>query len=225
MLCAAKRIFGTAYLLHFTDAYCSNLWMYSDSDSVPSVSLHLIPPSHGGTHSPIEENLLDQSELPIADFNGYSFHGWISEFDEQVFAREGFSSVIVPFDWYPHLAAFLGTMLVKNQYAALNTIFEGHSYLKIITRKCFLPFIKCLPYAIPTQQNLNALRALRYLCSTINPRHQWRPPLGFYSLAIDFLKKYDRSSLSFPELDSLKDWLSLVNLGEHYRASADLRGT
>ncbi|PPQ81661.1 hypothetical protein CVT25_013340 [Psilocybe cyanescens] len=207
MLCTAKRIFEIAYLPHFTDTYCSNLWMYNDGDSTLSVSLHIIPPSHGGSYSSVEERHLNQLDLPIVDFIGYAFHGWITEFHEHVFGRKG-SSIISPYDWYPHLAAFLLIILVKNQYAALNANFKESSDWKTITSKFFLPFIKCLPYAIPTQQNLNALRALHYLCPKINLRCQWRPPLGFCSLAIDFLKKYDRSSLSSPEFDLLKAWLS-----------------
>ncbi|PPQ84743.1 hypothetical protein CVT25_007582 [Psilocybe cyanescens] len=128
--------------------------------------------------------------------------------------KEG-CSIISPYDWYPHLAAFLLTVLVKNQYAALNTNFEKD--WKTITKQCFLPFIKCLPYAIPTQQNLNALRALHYLCPKIHLGYQWRPPFGFCSLAIDFLKKYDRSSLSPPEFNSLKDWLSGLRTRESRR--------
>ncbi|PPQ81161.1 hypothetical protein CVT25_015188 [Psilocybe cyanescens] len=217
MLCAAKRIFEIAYLPRFTGAYCSNLWIYSDSDSSPSVSLHIIPPSHNATYSFVEEKPLDKFDIPIVDFSGYNFHGCISEFHEQVFAGGELSSVISPYDWYPHIAAFLLAMLVKNQYAALNTNFEEDSGWKTITKKCFLPFIKCLPYAIPTQQNLNAIRALHYLCPKMHPRRQWRPPFGFCSLAMDFLKKYDRSSLSSSELNSLKYWLSDLRTRESKR--------
>ncbi|PPQ88771.1 hypothetical protein CVT25_008629 [Psilocybe cyanescens] len=207
MLYTATRIFEMAYLPRFTDAYCSNLWMYSDSDSTPSVSLHIIPPSHDVTYSSVEEKPLDRFDLPIEHFVGYEFDLWIAEFHEKVFAGDG-SSIICPSDWYPHLAAFLLTMLVKNQYAALNANFEQYSGWQQITREFFLPFIRCLPYAIPTQQNLNALRALHFLYPKIHPRHQWRPPFGVCSLAIDFLKKYDRSSLSPSEFNLLKAWLS-----------------
>ncbi|PPQ83725.1 hypothetical protein CVT25_006129 [Psilocybe cyanescens] len=185
MLCAAKRI---------------------NSDSIPSVFLHIIPPSHDGTYYSIEEKPLDRLDIPSAEFNAHRAYRLINKFHEEVFESEG-SSVISPYDWYHHLAAFLFTMLVKNQYAALNPSFEEYSGWKTVTRKYFLPLIECLPYAIPTQQNLNALRALHYVCSKIPPQHQWRPPYGFCSPAIDFLKKYDRSSLSWLEFNLLADWL------------------
>ncbi|PPQ94745.1 hypothetical protein CVT25_007676 [Psilocybe cyanescens] len=97
MLYVAKQIFEITYLPHFTGVYCSNLWMYSDSDSIPSVSLHVFPPSHGGTYSIVEEKTLGQLEIPIADIDAYNFHAWITDFHEQVFAREG-SSIVCPSD-------------------------------------------------------------------------------------------------------------------------------
>ncbi|PPQ90671.1 hypothetical protein CVT25_004664 [Psilocybe cyanescens] len=214
MLSVAKQIFEIGYFPYFTDPYYSKLWMISDTNEIPSVSLHITPPPHDGPYSIVEERDLNQWELPIAGFNALDFHLWITEFHEQVFDRER-SSVISPYDWYPHLSSFLLTALVKNQYAALNANFEED--WKRITKKFFLPFIKCLPYAIPTQHNLNALRALHYLFPKIHPRYQWRPPFGFCSLAIDFLKKYDRSSLSPPEFGSLKDWLSGLRTRESRR--------
>ncbi|PPQ91548.1 hypothetical protein CVT25_008667 [Psilocybe cyanescens] len=206
MLYAAKRIFEIAYLPYFTDSYCSNLWMRGNKHFTQSVSLHITPPSHDGMYSSIEEKPVNYWELPVVRLRSDRFHAWITEFHEQVFAKEG-SSVINPYDWYPHLAAFLLTMLVKNRYAALNDTFEEGWSWKTIRREFFLLFIVCLPYAIPTEQNLNALRALHFICSRIHPQHQWRPPFGFCSLVIDFLKKYDRMSLSSRELNSLTDWL------------------
>ncbi|PPQ94143.1 hypothetical protein CVT25_007981 [Psilocybe cyanescens] len=216
MLYVAKRIFEIGYLPYFTDSYYSKLWMISDRDEIPSVSLHITPPPHGEPYSIVEEKTLapDEYKYLIPDISPSNIHEWITEFHEQVFAREE-NLVISPYDWYPHLSAFLLTVLVRNQYAVLNANFE--QYWKPITKKFFLPFIKCLPYAIPTRQNLNALRALHHLCPKIHPRHQWRPPFGFCSLAIDFLKKYDRSSLSPPEFVSLKDWLSGLRTRESRR--------
>ncbi|PPQ94752.1 hypothetical protein CVT25_007683 [Psilocybe cyanescens] len=191
MLYVAKRIFEIGYLPYFTDPYYSKLWMISDNAAIPSVSLYITPPPHDEPYSIVEEKTLAHDEYchMMPSINSVAFHRWITEFHEQVCAREG-SSAISPYDWYPHLAAFLLNVLVKIQYAALNANFEQD--WELITKKFFLPFIKCLPYAIPTQHNLNALRALHYLYPKIHPRHQWRPPFGFCSLAIDFLKSSTR---------------------------------
>lgn len=153
---------------------------------IPSVALDIDPPVLDGIRSIVQERIVDGSRLPRYHFEPVTFHKYVKVFEKEVLEDCAGNTIISYSDWYPHLAASLLAMLVKNQYGTLNDDFEkGWS---CITMKCFVPLIRCLPYAIPLQQNLNAIRALHYLYLKIGPNLRWRPPFGFCSLAIEFLK-------------------------------------
>lgn len=97
-------------------------------------------------------------------------------------------SIIRVCDWYPHLADYLFNLLAVFFYCRANHFdLKTYQYTPGSQSSLFNRYIiKCLPYAEPTQKNLNALRAVVHFYGRLTS--SWYPPNGFCGLIRQFLE-------------------------------------
>uniref|UniRef100_A0A8H7XMD0 NACHT domain-containing protein n=1 Tax=Psilocybe cubensis TaxID=181762 RepID=A0A8H7XMD0_PSICU len=122
---------------------------------------------------------------------------------------------IVALDWYPHLATFLLNVLVSKHYGSLDQ--GGRVYWMDFRDKHFLSLLQCMPYAIPTQENLTKIRLLHYIWHKLDRKYRWRPPSGFCDLTMQFLGKYNHKYFCGMEYDRLKSWLVKLKATESHK--------
>lgn len=177
-----NEIYEQAFLPFYTEEpYFSNLWIY-DNTTGKSVALNFISLLDGSG-----ETLYWEEDLSFQIPTGF-LHGNFSAFNDRVFGgtinspNRVETPTISRANWYPHLAAFLLNILVKYLYHKLHPHFEGHAD---VVENQFSHIVECLPYARPTPQNLESIRALRYLYPNLG--YPWFPPLGFCQSTIDLL--------------------------------------
>lgn len=95
------------------------------------------------------------------------------------------SPFIVPSRWHPHLAFGLLKLLVSFCYSLIYPGVQRGWHNKDDDIKSFPYLIQCMPYAHPTPENLDALRAIVYLYPQIKGR--WTPPEGLWASIVEFL--------------------------------------
>ncbi|KAH9476453.1 hypothetical protein JR316_0010365 [Psilocybe cubensis] len=139
---------------------------------------------------------------------------------------------IQPSDWYPHLAAFLLNVFAESFYVSTE---EKLYVFSVLISNSFSPILlQCMPYAIPTQENLKKIRLMRHLWHKVHRRYRWRPAAGFSDLTMEFLavrhflrsqifvyswlyQKYDRKTFCGMEYDNLISWLVELRATESRR--------
>uniref|UniRef100_A0A8H7XLG5 NACHT domain-containing protein n=1 Tax=Psilocybe cubensis TaxID=181762 RepID=A0A8H7XLG5_PSICU len=122
---------------------------------------------------------------------------------------------IQPSDWYPHLAAFLLNVFAESFYVSTE---EKLYVFSVLISNSFSPILlQCMPYAIPTQENLKKIRLMRHLWHKVHRRYRWRPAAGFSDLTMEFLAKYDRKTFCGMEYDNLISWLVELRATESRR--------
>ncbi|KAH9479013.1 hypothetical protein JR316_0007587 [Psilocybe cubensis] len=141
------------------------------------------------------------------------FHS-VLEINQLLGTRHPFLPIVAS-DWYPHLATFLLNVLVSKHYGSLDQ--GGRVYWMDFRDKHFLSLLQCMPYAIPTQENLTKIRLLHYIWHKLDRKYRWRPPSGFCDLAMQFLGKYNHKYFCGMEYDRLKSWLVKLKATESHK--------
>lgn len=195
MTVVIKEIFDRCFLPTYTDPYFTKICVYN---KINRTCVMLDPqsqdPSSVGISQAISND--DDGSLRMRSYKPPVIPGGALDylqFNEEIFGDPdpSDSTERVPTinreAWYPHLASFFLHVLVKCYYAHRHPEFEDHRAL--LNRTALM---QSLPFAQPTQSNLNALRALKALCPKL--RYLWCPPVGFCYGILALLKVSHGSS-------------------------------
>lgn len=182
MTTTMKRLFEHGFLPQFMGSYEQQLCMFGwDDHSFISITMAVLPLPQG-FHQ--EQQTLGSTGVD----NERHYSDYWRLFHDEIFGKTsgGIADTIIDRSrWHPYLASRLLDALVKLIYGQIHPRLSfGSTSFKVSES---LPYItQCLPYAQPTPENLEALRAIVYLYPQLTTPLSL--PEAFWLLIVEFLQ-------------------------------------